>query len=79
MVKIHPLKSEIRTDEIHDRYVIIAPKRQKRPHDVAAFQNIPIKSKDCPFCQETVIMSQPPLYQVGPDPVSYTHLTLPTN
>lgn len=67
MVKIHPIKSEIRTDEIHDRYVIIAPKRSKRPHDVAAHREVPVKSKDCPFCQETVIMSQPPLYQVGPD------------
>jgi len=67
MVKIRPVKSEIREDKVHDRYVIIAPKRSKRPHDTASRKETPVKSKDCPFCQETIIMSQPPLYQVGPD------------
>ncbi len=66
-VTIHAAKSEIRTDAIHDRFIIIAPKRSARPHDVAEHMEIPVKSKDCPFCQETEIMSQPPLYQVGPD------------
>lgn len=60
-------KSEVRQDEIHDRFIIIAPRRQKRPHDVAKHQDVPIKSKDCPFCQETKLMTQPSLYQVGPD------------
>ncbi len=66
-VNIAPSKSEIRIDEIHDRFIIIAPKRQKRPHDTAKHQDVPVKSKDCPFCQETVMMSQPALYQEGPD------------
>jgi len=66
-VKIHPAKSEIRVDTIHDRFIIIAPGRTKRPHDVSVHREVPIKSKDCPFCQETEIMSQPPLHQVGPD------------
>lgn len=66
-VKIHPAKSEIRVDAIHDRFIIIAPGRTKRPHDVSVHREVPIKSKDCPFCQETEIMSQPPLYQVGPE------------
>lgn len=66
-VKIQPAKSEIRVDKIHDRFVIIAPGRTKRPHDVAKHREVPVKSKDCPFCEETVIMSQPALHQVGPD------------
>lgn len=68
MIKIPPVKSEIRVDEIHDRFVVIAPKRLQRPHDVLEHhQDIPVKSKDCPFCKETQMMSQPPLYQVGPE------------
>ncbi len=67
MIKIPKIKSEIRIDEIHDRFVIVAPKRLQRPHDVATHHEIPIKSKDCPFCQETKMMSQPALYQVGPE------------
>ncbi|MDD5039530.1 MAG: DUF4931 domain-containing protein [Patescibacteria group bacterium] len=66
-VKIHESKSEIRIDEIHDRYIIVAPKRSMRPHDVAQHQEVPVKSKDCPFCRETEMMSQPPLYLEGPD------------
>lgn len=67
MVKIAPVNSEVRLDEIHDRFVIVAPKRLQRPHDVAVHHEIPVKSKDCPFCKETQMMSQKPLYQVGPD------------
>ncbi|MFH0805178.1 MAG: DUF4931 domain-containing protein [Patescibacteria group bacterium] len=67
MVKIQPVKSEIRTDHIHNRFVIIAPKRAKRPHDTAEHQDIPVKSKDCPFCREREHASQLPQYQVGPD------------
>lgn len=67
-VKIEPTNSEVRIDEIHDRFVIIAPKRGKRPHDTRSHvQDVPVKSKDCPFCAETTMMSQPPLYQEGPD------------
>ncbi len=66
-VKIEPTNSEIRVDEIHDRFVIIAPRRGKRPHDTSRVQDVPVKSKDCPFCLETTMMSQAPLYQEGPD------------
>lgn len=66
-IKIQPINSEIRVDEIHDRFIIVAPKRSKRPRDTAKHKDVPVKSKDCPFCQETVMMSQPPLYQEGPD------------
>ncbi|MBU0598065.1 DUF4931 domain-containing protein [Patescibacteria group bacterium] len=67
-VKIHAAKSEVRIDEIHDRFIIIAPKRSKRPHDVVArHQDVPVKSKDCPFCLEAKIASQPALHQVGPE------------
>ncbi|MBI5037511.1 MAG: DUF4931 domain-containing protein [Candidatus Kerfeldbacteria bacterium] len=66
-VKIFPTNSEIRIDEIHDRFIIVAPKRAKRPHDTQRVQDVPVKSKDCPFCLETKMMSQRPLYQEGPD------------
>ncbi len=65
--KITPANSEIRIDEIHDRFVIIAPGRTKRPHDTAKHKEVPVKSKDCPFCKETAFLSQPPLHLVGPD------------
>lgn len=43
--------SEIRKDYIQEKYVIIAPGRGKRPHDVEAPQKIkPVKMKDCVFC-----------------------------
>jgi len=35
-----PLKSELRKDYIQDKYVIIAPRREKRPHDVEVPQKI---------------------------------------
>ncbi len=60
--------SEIREDYIHDRFVIIAPSRTLRPHDVQRFrQEVPVKSKDCPFCREVEVQSQPALFQIGPD------------
>ncbi len=64
-IKITPAKSEIRIDEIHDRYIIIAPGRTKRPRDIAKHYDVPVKSSDCPFCKETGIMSQSPLHLVG--------------
>ncbi|MFA5107516.1 MAG: DUF4931 domain-containing protein [Patescibacteria group bacterium] len=47
-------KAEIREDYIHNRQVIIAPGRSKRPHNFS--QHIPpmIHKKDCPFCPEVV-------------------------
>jgi len=64
MVKIPKIKSEIREDYIHDRFVIVAP---KRPHDIIEHKEIPVKSKDCPFCQEVKHPSQRALYQTGPE------------
>jgi len=66
-VKITPANSEIRVDEIHDRFIIIAPGRSKRPHDTAKHKEVPVKSKDCPFCKEANFLTQPPLHLVGPD------------
>lgn len=66
-VAIPPTHSEIRIDEIHDRFIIVAPARQQRPRDTVQHKEVPVQSKDCPFCQETKMMSQPPLYQEGPD------------
>lgn len=57
-------KSEIRKDYIQEKYVIIAPKRGKRPHDV-------IKAKDhhkplntCVLCPES-LKDTKALYQIG--------------
>lgn len=49
-------KPEIRKDYVQDKYVIIAPKRGKRPHDVerpvcATKQN---DGKNCPFCKHNL-------------------------
>jgi len=65
--KINAANSEVRIDEIHDRFVIIAPGRSKRPHDTAKHKEVPVKSKDCPFCKEAAFLSQPPLHLVGPE------------
>jgi len=47
-------KSEVRHDEIHDRFVIIAPKRDARPNDFAPKKSAPAPTKEstCPFCNE---------------------------
>ncbi len=48
-------KPEIRHDLIHDRFVIIAPKRGVRPNDVERRETVAPKresSKNCPFCNE---------------------------
>ncbi len=45
------VKSEIRKDYIQEKYVIIAPKRGKRPHDLERPQRLtPAKKADCVFC-----------------------------
>ncbi|MEA3398711.1 MAG: galactose-1-phosphate uridylyltransferase [Patescibacteria group bacterium] len=49
------IKSEIRKDYIQEKYVIIAPKRGKRPHDVEKPKRTqPIKKKNCIFCPERI-------------------------
>ncbi len=58
--------SEVRTDEIHDRFVIIAPKRHERPHDLIQQEDRPVSSQECPFCQDEVLIHTTPLYQDGP-------------
>ena len=47
------MQSEIRKDYIQDRYVLIAPRRGQRPHDVERPERLhkPAK-KDCVFCPE---------------------------
>lgn len=51
------MKSEIRTDLIHDRFVIIAPKRGTRPHDVQPAE-VPVSSRECPFCQKIFMQAK---------------------
>jgi len=49
------MKPEIRKDYIQEKYVIIAPKRGKRPHDVERPERItPVKKNDCIFCPENI-------------------------
>ena len=46
-------RSEIRQDYIHNRVVIIAPGRVKRPHDFPSHVTPPaVHRPDCPFCPE---------------------------
>src|SRR3972149_442220 len=48
-------KPEVRHDLIHDRFVIIAPKRGVRPNDVERREAAAPKresNKNCPFCNE---------------------------
>jgi len=47
------MKSEIRQDYIHNRVVIIAPGRNKRPHDFQPHIVPPgVHKADCPFCPD---------------------------
>ena len=49
------MSSEIRKDYIQEKYVIIAPKRGKRPHDVERPVRItPPKKQACVFCPENI-------------------------
>ena len=59
-------RSEIREDYIHDRAVIIAPKRGKRPHDLKPEPTPPIVHKsDCPFCATRTAQSPRTLHAVA--------------
>ena len=45
------MKSEIRKDYIQEKYVIIAPKRNKRPRDLERPERLaPAKKEECVFC-----------------------------
>jgi len=49
------MKSEIRKDYIQEKYVIIAPRRGKRPHDVERPERIkPPSTHKCVFCPKNV-------------------------
>ena len=86
--------SEIRYDRLHDDYVIIAPERLHRPDCAPdqRIQKGRNPSR-CPFCEGHEAMTPPEIFalrdkgeandpgwrtRVVPNPVSYTHLTLPT-
>ncbi|HRY63146.1 MAG TPA: DUF4931 domain-containing protein [Patescibacteria group bacterium] len=60
MKKEKLIQSEVREDKIHDRFVIIAPGRSKRPRSHEK------KKKDtCVFCSREVQFKVPALYQIG--------------
>jgi len=61
-------KNEIRKDYIQDKYVIIAPRRGKRPHNVERPELL-IKPKisDCPFCPQN-LDRQKSILSVGENP-----------
>ncbi|MFA6215317.1 MAG: DUF4931 domain-containing protein [Patescibacteria group bacterium] len=48
-------KSEIRKDYIQEKYVIISPKRNKRPHDMERPQRLSAAKKEtCVFCPDRI-------------------------
>ena len=53
------IQSEVREDKIHDRFVIIAPDRGRRPHSGKK------KNDSCVFCSKKVQVKTPSLYQAG--------------
>jgi len=59
-----PKRAELREDYVHDRVVIIAPKRSMRPHDVIVHQEVPVSEKNCPFCNEPIV-SEPGVLHIG--------------
>lgn len=44
------MKSEIRKDYIQERYVLIAPRRGKRPHAIERSERVGEPDRDCHFC-----------------------------
>lgn len=47
-------RSEIRKDYIQDKYVIIAPRREERPHDFEQIISKVVSGKKCVFCPENI-------------------------
>lgn len=45
---------ELRLDPIHDRAVVIAPKRNIRPHDIPDPYVRTVRPQQCPFCPEGI-------------------------
>lgn len=62
----NPERPEIRKDYIQDKFVIIAPRREDRPHDVSYEQEhrATKRGKECWLCP-TTINQQPPLALIG--------------
>lgn len=58
-------KPEIRKDYIQEKYVIIAPKRGKRPHDTIKAQDNKKMDDSCIFCPEN-LKNVASLYRKGP-------------
>jgi len=49
------MPAEIRKDYIQDKYVIIAPRRSKRPHELERPERVKkLKIKDCAFCPKNI-------------------------
>jgi UDPglucose--hexose-1-phosphate uridylyltransferase len=60
------IKSELRKDYIQDKYVIIAPRRGKRPHDIERPIRLqPPTPKTCVFCPKNIDQAKATLV-VGP-------------
>lgn len=60
-------RSEIRKDYIQEKYVIIAPRRGKRPHDIERPERLVAPSKkDCFFCPGN-IAKQKNILTIGPE------------
>lgn len=59
------MQPEIRKDYIQEKYVIIAPKRGKRPHDVERPERISSsRKKECVFCPKNISKAGRPLLTV---------------
>jgi UDPglucose--hexose-1-phosphate uridylyltransferase len=52
------LKNELRKDYIQEKYVIIAPRRGKRPRDVSSCKKDQRKSASCAFCSDQLKSSK---------------------
>ena len=57
------MRNELRIDTIHDRAVIVAPKRGQRPHDVPE-TTVAVVPKVCPFCPE-LLKGKTMVYRTG--------------
>ncbi len=69
---------EIRKDYIQDKYVIIAPVRGKRPHNIERpEQKKPAKAKDCFFCPSKVDKVKDHLTIYRPDKKSWYVKVIP--
>lgn len=62
----NPVRSEIRKDYVQEKYVIIAPKRQSRPHDVGYEDHVSKKNlhRNCWLCPSQ-INKEPALARAG--------------